>query len=200
MKEEVRAAYVERLIQFASSASRRFHTTAYLFGAVAIVLYLLTAANPAQLQILGATVSIPRVTIMLAAPLILAALFYAMTSFMLLESAATAELKRVLGSKDGNADDSLSARQMIFFEDPSYYTYSMLQDSAALPPFNRALDMAMVVLVLIAHFLIPPAVIGYFIFYGVRELPLGWAAAPYLVSIFLAVLSAAQVIQDFRNP
>jgi hypothetical protein len=195
--QELLTKYLEQLEKVGTKSTDRMHFMSYLFIGLSVVFYFLATSATCQFQLFGATLTVPRIVILVVAPVILSVILYFFSSFACLEHQAYMEVRRVVLELCGN-ELPLTPWQLLFFEAPSYYTYSEIRNYSDTQLVFRWAGYVTLALISIMYFLVFPLVIGYFIYLGIQSIKSSWLALPYGVSAFLTVFATLQHSETLR--
>jgi len=193
--QELMMKYLDRLVDVGTRSNDRLQQLSYVFVGATFVLYFITTSTNSQIELLGATIALPRSLALVTAPLVLAVNLYFISCFAAHEEQAYREMRRVI-QQLAQEQVSFAPWQLMFFEAPSYYRYSALRDHSAPHRLFRWASAVVDWLLSVLFILVFPSVIGYFIFRGVHDIRAVWLAVPYSVSAFLALFASAQYFEQ----
>lgn len=159
--------YYNRIKDNADHATQKIHFQSYLFIILSIFFYLAYSSNLTEIQLFGATLSLPLNAMLVLAPSALAFIFYRMVNLAKVEDLCYNEMNSLMKEIFEKTDKPLKHWQLTLMEKPTYYTWSAIRTATTNPNFyfiigQKIIDIAMFVVYVIAF----PAIIIYFIYIG----------------------------------
>lgn len=185
---------VTTLLQKADLCNTRIHQTSFWFAGVAIIGYFLSKSDSASLVILGATVLIPRAALIATLPLVLAALFYSMSSFISLEDQYYEEMRRLLNARlTGSL--ALTPFQLKLLESPAYYTINELRAIKGSHRLSSAFGSFAGILIVLIYGVAPFLVVAWYVFAAYGRFGMSWTFGLEALAAFLAIFGFIQLFE-----
>jgi len=196
-KNDLRLKYLDLMVENERHCVKEFSRAVKFFAVFALLFYLVYAFDIQELNLFGVTAQVPQSFILGAAPVILVYFFHNRACFSQLGGMYQDEIKNVIKELDVEVEAGFKDWQIDILYRASYDSPIFLREYiSGSSRFLGVGGFVIIALLLIVYSIIPPLIIGFFVWVGYSVVNSQWIYLPYAIVTFLTLYSFFQMFEE----